>query len=69
MAGERFHYQPTKAGAVRVFWDGRCVRTVGGERGRALGAALATASDAAVQHLLRRATGNFKRGNERSRRP
>ena len=65
MGGERFSYQTTKDGVVRVFWEGRCVTTLGGGRGDALAAELAAADDEQVQALLQRATGNFKRGNER----
>ncbi len=65
MGGERFEYRLHKAGVVRVFWEGRCVTVLRGERGRRLAEQLAGASDAEVQHLLQRVTGNFKRGNER----
>lgn len=65
LGGERFEHRITKDGAVRVFWEGRCVVVVGGDRGRKLAAALRGASDGETQSLLRRATGNFKRGNER----
>lgn len=65
MGGERFEYRVLKDGDVRIFWQGRCVVVVRGERGRRLAAALADASEERIQHLLQRATGNFKRGNER----
>lgn len=65
MGGEAFSYQTTKDGVVRIFWEGRCVRALGGSRGDALAAELAGADLEATQALLQRATGNFKRGNER----
>ena len=66
MGGETFDYQTYKNGTVRIFWEGRCVMTLGGARGEKLRAALETAEfEADVQALLQRATGNFKRGNER----
>ena len=65
MGHEMFDYQATKDGVVRIFWEGRCVMTLGGRRGRRLTAELEDAEDEQVQYLLRRATGNFKRGNER----
>jgi hypothetical protein len=62
---ETFDYQTTKSGLVRIFWDGRCVLTIGGKRGQKLAQDLANAPDEArVQYLLQRITGNFKRGNE-----
>lgn len=66
MGGERFRYTVHKDDVVRIFWQGRCVMTVGGSRGRALRADLEAAGDEEAQHLLQRVTGNFKRGNERS---
>lgn len=66
MANETFDYQAHKNGTVRIFWEGRCVMTLGGERGEKLRAALEAAEfEEEVQSLLQRATGNFKRGNER----
>ena len=65
MGHELFSYQLTKNGQVRIFWEGRCVMTLGGKRGQKLASSLADADVADVQKLLQRATGNFKRGNER----
>lgn len=69
MGQELFSYQIQKSGLVRIFWEGRCVMTLGGKRAQKLTAALLAAEDEArVQHVLRRVTGNFKRGNERQSR-
>lgn len=68
VGGERFDYRIHKDGVVRIFWEGRCVTVMKGERARELTARLAGAGDAEVQHLLQRVTGNFKRGNERQTR-
>ena len=65
MGHERFDWHATKDGAVRIFWEGRCVMTIGGARGTQLAVELEEADDAHVQYLLQRATGNFRRGNER----
>ncbi len=65
MGGERFSYQATKDGVVRVFWESRCVMALGGRRGDVLRTELAAADDEKVQAALRRVTGNFRRGNER----
>jgi hypothetical protein len=62
-----FEATVTKDQRVLVAWGGRTVVTVAGARGRRLAEELACADDdeAARQLLLARATGNFKRGNER----
>jgi len=60
-----FRYQVRKDGVVRIFRGGRCVTTVSGPRGRALASELNGADDEYVQYLLQRASGNYKRGNER----
>lgn len=69
MANDPFDYRVDKSGTVRIFWGGRCVTVVRGDNARKLAAKLAAqvaaADDAGVQRLLQRATGNFKRGNER----
>ena len=70
MGQEVFSYQLTKKGEVRIFWEDRCVMTLGGERGRKLTAKLSVADNEGAQRALQRVTGNFKRGNERlSKRP
>ncbi len=66
MGHERFDHTIHRGELVRIFWEGRCIMTIGGERGRDLAAKLAEAGDAEAQRLLQRVTGNFKRGNERS---
>ena len=65
MGHETFDHQVTKDRTVRVFWEGRCVMTLGGQRGARLACALEGADEEQVQYLLQRVTGNFKRGNER----
>jgi hypothetical protein len=62
----RFAYRITKDGRVRISHDGRHVVTVAGPAARALIPALQGADPEAEQLLLARATGNFKRGNERA---
>lgn len=66
MGGETFTYKVAKDDVVCIFWEGRCVMTLGGARGRALTAELA-ANPEDAQRALQRVTGNFKRGNERHR--
>jgi hypothetical protein len=62
---EPFTWQVTGDGAVRVFRGGRLVVTVGGSRAATLAAKLDGADEEQAQQLLARATGNYRRGNER----
>jgi hypothetical protein len=62
---EPFAYRVTRDGRVFVSFHRRHVVTVAGAKGERLAAALAGADSEQVQLLLARATGNFKRGNER----
>lgn len=59
-----FDYELTKSGNVRVFRGGRHVVTVSGAAARKLVARLGADAEH-DQHLLARATGNYKQGNER----
>jgi hypothetical protein len=60
-----YSYLVTKDGRVRVDRGGRTVATVAGDQAVRLGQKLAEASPDGVQDLLARATGNYRRGNER----
>jgi hypothetical protein len=59
-----FDYQVTKTGTVRVFRGGREIVTVAGRAAEKLLERLG-GDDATDQQLLARATGNYRRGNER----
>lgn len=59
-----FSYRVTKDGTVRVSRGGRLVVTVAGARAARLVAQLGD-NDEFDQELLARATGNYRRGNER----
>jgi hypothetical protein len=63
-----FTYRVTKDGRVLISRQGRIVTTIAGSDAARLIARLDGADRREVQHLLARATGNFRRGNERSRR-
>jgi hypothetical protein len=65
VTAEQFSYAITKDGRVRVAFRGRHVVTVSGGAAERLGAQLDGADDEQAQLLLAKATGNFKRGNER----
>jgi hypothetical protein len=62
-----FEHRATKDGSVQISRGGRVVTTVRGSAASRLLAAIERAPDHdAVQHLLARATGNYRRGNERA---
>lgn len=68
LADDPFAFRITGAGLIIVSRRGRIVATVGGAKAARLGALLGR--DAARdQELLARATGNYRRGNERRGRP
>ncbi len=62
-----FVHRVTKDGKVLISWQGRVVTTVAGKPAAKLIDRLERADRREVQHLLARATGNFKHGNERPR--
>ena len=62
---EPFDWRVTADSRVLVSRGGRQVVVVAGARGAKLAAQLATAGDEQTQQLLARATGNYKRGNEK----
>ncbi len=60
-----FSWRATRAGEVMVERGGRVVMTIGGVSASRLLSRLEDADDAQRQLLLAKATGNYKRGNER----
>jgi len=68
MAGERFSYRITKNGKVFVCWhgaNGKREIVLGGAKAAKLIRDLPSMDDQGRQLALAKATGNFKRGNER----
>lgn len=61
-----FTYRQTKDGKVLISSEGRLVTTLAGKHAQKLLARLGTADRLEVQHILARATGNYKHGNERT---
>ncbi len=61
---EPFDVQVTRD-KVLIKFRGRIVRTITGSDADEIRAAVAAADEAALQLLVARKTGNFKRGNER----
>jgi hypothetical protein len=60
-----FTHRVTTDGKVLISWQGRLVTTVAGRPAARLIAKLDAADRREIQHLLARATGNFRHGNER----
>ncbi|MGH3014596.1 MAG: hypothetical protein ACRDNR_12975 [Gaiellaceae bacterium] len=65
MSAGEFGWQATKDGRIRITWRGRVVTTLAGAAAARFVHQAEGADEDAVQALLARATGNFKRGNER----
>ena len=65
LADDPFEAHVTKSGQVRISRGGRVVVVVAGRDGAKLAAQLETADEVRTQHLLARATGNYRQGNER----
>ncbi len=61
---DTFTYRRAGA-AIMIFWRGREVKTMRGAPAAALLHKMDAAEEDDQQELLRRATGNFKRGTER----
>ena len=64
IAGQ-FSYRATKDGKVLIYWRGKQVVVLKGTRAQKLLAELAGMDPEQEQLTLAKATGNFKRGNER----
>ena len=62
---EVFAFTQTKNGKVFISWQGKTVTTLAGDGARQFLSRAEGADAEALQQLMARATGNFKRGNER----
>lgn len=65
LESDPFDHRVTSDGWIRISRAGREVTVVRGDAARRLAARLADAEPAAVQLELARATGQYRRGNER----
>lgn len=66
LIADPFDYRVTGQGGLIVSRGGRAVIAVGGRDAARLVAVLQRANESQVQHLLARASGDFRRGDERS---
>lgn len=66
MIDDIFSYRITKDGRVFISWHGRQVTILKGREAAKFAAAIESADAEQAQLLMARATGNFKRGNERA---
>ena len=62
---EPFSFQVTKDGRVRIAYNGRVVTTLHGKSAEKFLSRAADCTTQEAQLLMAKATGNFKRGNER----
>lgn len=60
-----FTYTQIKDGGVRIAFRGKLVTTLAGDAAARFHARAECSDEEGRQHLMTRATGNFKRGNER----
>ena len=65
MTGAEFSWRATKDGRVRIARGGRVVTTLAGASARRFLSRVEGADEPAAQLEMARATGNYKRGNER----
>ena len=64
-----FSWRRLKDGRILISRDGRVVTRLAGERAQRFATRAADADDEVAQQLMARATGNYRRGNERSSKP
>ncbi len=67
LSDEPFDYQITKKGTVSIYYEGKQIKNVKDREAERLIARIKEVEDniTAVQLLLAKITGNFKRGNEK----
>lgn len=63
--GNIFSYRTTKDGKVFLFWYGKQVSILKGDRAKKFLAKINTADEKEKQLIMAKETGNFKRGNEK----
>jgi hypothetical protein len=66
LAGEPFGFASRADGSIVINYHGAPVTVLRGRAAERFNARMADADPGAAQQLMARATGNFKRGNERN---
>ena len=67
LAAGIFDFQETKDGRILLYWEGKHIKTLKGKAAQKFLAQIDSAADEfAEQLIMAKATGNFKRGNERT---
>jgi hypothetical protein len=64
LAENPFSYRSTKDGRLLIYWQGKQVTILRGDKAEKITAELNQASDLEAQLILARVTGHFKHGNE-----
>lgn len=65
LAEQPFSYRLTADGRILIYWQGKQVTVLRGEKAARVSGELAQADDMQEQLILARVTGHFKHGNER----
>lgn len=65
LADEPFSYQASKEGKVLLYYRGKLVRTLDGQKATKFIAQVENTGDTEAQLIMAKITGNFKRGNEK----
>lgn len=65
LEAEVFSYLATKDGRILLYWQGKLIKTLSGKAAQKFLAQIETLDDHEAQLVMAKATGNFKRGNER----
>ena len=66
-SAETFTYRVIKGGQVFISWRGKPVKVLSGARAEAFRADIVGVTGQDAQLIMAKATGNFKRGNEKTR--
>ncbi|NDI33273.1 hypothetical protein [Chengkuizengella sediminis] len=61
-----FSYKITKANKTMIYWDNRMIKTLSEKESKKFLSNIEGKDDYAIQLILAKLTGNFKRGNEKN---
>ena len=66
LADEPFDYDITKDNRVLLYWNDKLIKTLAGKQAQKFISQIEGLDGQAVQLVLAKVTGNFKRGNEKN---